>query len=55
MWGVQVASSLTGEPVTASVAASVAATDATDAHLDDARKRDGDDDDGLSGALVPAR
>jgi integrase len=30
-------------------------TDAIDAHLDDARKKDGDDDDGLSGALVPAR
>jgi hypothetical protein len=30
-----------------------AITDAIDAHLDDARKKDGDDDDGLSGALVP--
>jgi hypothetical protein len=32
-----------------------AITDAIDAHLDDARKKGGDDDDGLSGALVPAR
>jgi hypothetical protein len=32
-----------------------AITDATDAHLDDSRKEHGDDDDGLSGALVPAR
>lgn len=32
-----------------------AITDAIDAHLDDARKKDGDDDDGLSGALLPAR
>jgi integrase len=30
-------------------------TDAIDAHLDDARKKEGDDDDGLSGALVPVR
>jgi hypothetical protein len=28
--------------------------DAIDAHLDDAREKDGDDDDCLSGALVPA-
>jgi hypothetical protein len=32
-----------------------AITDAIDAHLDDALKKDGYDDDGLSGALVPAR
>ena len=30
-------------------------TDAMDAQLDDARKRDGDDNDSLSAALVPAR
>jgi hypothetical protein len=31
-----------------------AITDAIDADLDDARKKDGDDDSSLSGALVPA-
>jgi hypothetical protein len=31
-----------------------AITDAPDAHLVDARRKDGDDDDGLSGTLVPA-
>ncbi len=32
-----------------------AITSAIDAHVDAERKRDGDDDDGLAGALVPAR